>query len=63
MPNKIKPTRWIYVLHNLQGHSSVSQFLIFNLNVDKNVSSLQSLGKMFQIAAPKEVIVSVPYLT
>ena len=63
MPIKIKPTRWIYVLHNLQGHSSVSQFLVFNLKVDKNVSSLQSLGKMFQIAARKEVIVSIPYLT
>ena len=63
MPNQIKPTRWIYVLYNLQGLKSVSQFLILDLNVDKDVSSLYSLGNIFQILAPKEVIVSVPYLT
>ena len=40
MPSQTKPTRWIYVLHNLQGHLSVSQFLILDLNVDKDVSSL-----------------------
>ena len=28
MLSQTKPTRWIYVLHNLQGHSSVCQFLI-----------------------------------
>ena len=63
MPSQIKATRWIYVLHNMQGYSSVSQLLIFNLNVDKDISSLSLLGKIFQILAPKEVIVSVPYLT
>ena len=63
IPNQIKPTRWIYVLHNLQGHLSVSQFLFLDLNVDKDVSCLQFLGKIFQILAPKKVIVSVPYLT
>ena len=63
MPNQIKPTRWIYVLYNLQGLKSVSQFLILDLNVDKDVSSLYSLGNIFQILAPKEVIVSVSYLT
>ena len=40
MPSQIKSTRLIYVLHNLQGHLSVSQFLILDLNVDKDVSSL-----------------------
>ena len=30
----------IYVLHNLQGHLSISQFLILDLNVDKDASSL-----------------------
>ena len=40
MSIQTKPTRWMYVLHNLQGHSSVSQFLILDLNVDKDVSSL-----------------------
>ena len=63
MPSQIKPTCWTYVLHNLEGHLSVSQFLIPDLNVDKDVSSLWSLGKIFQILAPKEVIVLVPYLT
>ena len=63
MPSHIKPTRWTYVLHNLQGQLSVSQFLILELNVDKDVGSLESLGKIFQILTPKEVIVSVPYLT
>ena len=63
MPGQIKPTRWTYVLHNLQGHSSVSQFLILDLNVYKIVSSLQSLGKIFQILALKEAIVLVPHLT
>ena len=29
MPSEIKPTRWIYVLPNLEGYSSVSQFFIF----------------------------------
>ena len=51
------------MLHNLQGHLSVFQFLILVLNVDKDVSSLKSLGKIFEILTPKEVIVSVPYLT
>ena len=40
MPSQTKPTRWTYVLHNLQGHLSVSQFLILDLNVDKDASSL-----------------------
>ena len=42
MANQIKPTRWMDVLHNLQGYSSVFQFLflILDLNVDKDVSSL-----------------------
>ena len=39
-PSQIKPTRQIYVLHNLQGHLSISQFLILDLNVDKDVTSL-----------------------
>ena len=38
--SQVKTTRWIYVLHNLQGHLSVFQFIILDLNVDKNVSSL-----------------------
>ena len=61
MPSQIKPTRLIYVLHNLHDrHLSVSQFLILDLNVDKDVSSLWSLVK---VLAPKEVIAPVPYLT
>ena len=48
MPNRKKPTRWIYVLHNLQGHSAVSQFLVLDLNFDKDVSSLYTLSKTFQ---------------
>ena len=50
-------------MHNLKQHSSVSQFLTLDLNADKDVSSFQLLGKTFQILLPKEVIVSVPYLT
>ena len=63
MPSHIKLTRWIYVLHNLQRNSPASQFLILNLNVDKDVTSLQQLGKIFQILALEEIVVSVPYLT
>ena len=63
MPSHIKLTRWMYVFHNLQRNSPASQFLILNLTVDKDVNSLQSLGKIFQILALEEVIVSVPYLT
>ena len=40
MPSQIKPTRWIYVLQNLQGHFPVWQFLILDLNVHKDVNSL-----------------------
>ena len=40
MPSETKPTHWIYVLRNLQEHLSVSQFLILDLNVDKDISSL-----------------------
>ena len=40
IPSQIKPTRWIYALHNLQGHLPVSQILILELNVYKDVSSL-----------------------
>ena len=40
IPSQIKPTRSIYVLHNLQGHLTVSQFLSLDINVDKDVSSL-----------------------
>ena len=40
MPSQIKPTRSIYISHNLKGLSSVSQFLILDLNIDKDVSSL-----------------------
>ena len=36
MPSQIKPNCWIHVLHNLQGHVCVSQFLILDLNVDKD---------------------------
>ena len=61
MPSQTKPTRWISVLHNLQGHSSDSQLLFLNLNVDKEIISLFLLGKIFQILAPKTVIASVPY--
>ena len=53
----------MYVFHNLQRNSHASQFLILNLTFDKDVNSLQSLGKIFQILALEEVIVSVPYLT
>ena len=63
MSSQLKSTRWIYVLNNLQGHSSVSQFLILDLNIYMDVSSLYSLGKFFQILATKKVIVSVLYLT
>ena len=41
MLSQIKPICWIYVLHNLQGHLSVSQFLILDLNVEKDVRRLQ----------------------
>ena len=40
MPSQIKPTRWIYALLNLQEHLPDSQFLILDLNVDKDASSL-----------------------
>ena len=63
MSSQIKLTRWVYVLHNLQENSPASQYLILNLNVDKDVTSLQSLGKFFQILPLEEAIVSVPYLT
>ena len=63
MPSQIKLTRWIYVSHNLQGHSSISQFLLLDLNVDKDVSSLYSLAKIFKSLALKEVTDLVPYLT
>ena len=63
MSSQIKLTRWVYVLHNPQENSPASQFLILNLNVDKDVTSLQSLGKFFQILPLEEAIVSVPYLT
>ena len=62
LSSQIKPIRCICILHNLQAHLSVSQFLILDLNVDKDVSSFYSLGKIFQILAPKEVIVSVPFI-
>ena len=39
LSSQIKPIRCIYILHNLQAHLSVSQFLILDLNVDKDVSS------------------------
>ena len=45
MPSQIEPTRWIYVLHNLQRHLSVSQFLILDLNVGKDASSLKKKKK------------------
>ena len=61
--SQIKPTRQIYALYNLQEHSSVSQFLMLFLKVDKDVSSFQPLGKILEILALKEVIVSAPYLT
>ena len=41
MLSQIKPICWIYVLHNLQGHLSVSQFLILDLNVEKDVRRIQ----------------------
>ena len=59
MPSQIKPTCSIFILHNLQGHSSA--YLILDLNIDQGVTFLSSLGKIFQILAPKAVIVSVPY--
>ena len=31
MPSQIKPTLWIYVLSNLQGHLSLSRFLTLGL--------------------------------
>ena len=62
IPSQRKPIRWIYVLYNLQGYLSVPQYLILDLNIDKDLSSLQLLGKIFQILAPKKVIVSVPYV-
>ena len=40
MPSQIKPTGWVHLSHNLQGHSSVSQFLILDLSVDKDDNSL-----------------------
>ena len=63
MHSQTKLTRCIFVWHNLQGYSSVFQFLIMDLNIGKDFSYLQSLGKIFKILAPEEVIFTVPYLT
>lgn len=62
MPSQIMPTRWIFELHNLQLHSSVSQSFNLDLNFDKYANSLQPSGKNFQRLVLKEVIVSVPNL-
>ena len=40
--SKVKPIHWIYVLHNLQGHSPVSHFLILDLNIRKDLLALCS---------------------
>ena len=62
MPSQIKPTRWIYALHNLQEVKFIC-FPIFNFGFKTLISSLLPLGKIFQILALKEVTVSDPYLT
>ena len=48
---------------NLQGHLSLSQFLILDLNFDKDVKLFAALGKIFQILALKEAIVLAQRLT
>ena len=63
MRSQIKPTCWIYVLHNLHRHSSVSQLLILYLNVEQDVRSLKSLAQIFKLLTLKKIIVSVTYLT
>ena len=62
MPSKVRPTRWIFELHNLQEHLSGPQFLFLDLNINKCVTFLQSSHKIFQSLALKEAIVSLPYL-
>ena len=63
MSGQIKPTGGTYIWHNLQGHSSGSPFLTVDLNSEKYVSSLYSFGKIFHVLAPREVNVTVSYLT
>ena len=41
-----------YVLHNRQGHSSVSQFEVFLLKIDNEPIFLYYSGKRFQIFKP-----------
>ena len=43
MPTQTTPAHWMYLSHNLLEHSSASHFLILDLNVDKDVSSVKSL--------------------
>ena len=57
---EIKPRRFIYVLHNWQGHSSGSQFDIFLLKID---NELISFSESLQIFRSRWEIVLVPYLT
>ena len=47
-------------LHILQGHLSVTQFEIFDVNAGRYFISLYSFGRRFQIFAPKLVKDFVP---
>ena len=49
----IKPTLGIQFLHNLQGHFVGSQFLIKNLNSEKESTFLKVSGSEFHIIGPK----------
>ena len=37
MCSQIKPTHWIYILHNIERQLSVSQVLILDLNIDRKL--------------------------
>ena len=58
--DQMKPIFATQVLHILQGHSSVTQFEILDLNVERDFSSLYSFGRRFQIFVLKLVKDSVP---
>ena len=58
--DQMQPIFATYFLHILQGHSSVTQFEILDLNVEWDFSSLYSFGKTFLILGPKLVKDSVP---
>ena len=59
----MKPTPWIYVLHNLQSHSIGFQVLIFSLKDFKFLDSLISFGTIYHVVGPLYLIVSMPEFT